>query len=106
MLARQMTAGLQAIRDSRRLGESKQLANKGVSFGWLTRQKDGLWDTSRVAGLPRASIIAKLYDHDSLIEFLKTLQVLPPGTPHLVVDENFHEKHWGSVRSSELTHNQ
>jgi hypothetical protein len=36
----------------------------------------------------------KSYDEDSLIEFLKTLQVLPPGTPYLVVDENFHEKGW------------
>lgn len=58
MLARQMTADLQSIRDSLRLGESKQLLTKGVSFGWLTRQKDGSWDTSRVEGLPRASIVA------------------------------------------------
>lgn len=29
------------------------------------------------------------YDKDSLIEFLKTLQVLPPGTESLIVDENF-----------------
>ena len=34
------------------------------------------------------------YDQDSIVEFLKTLQVLPPGTPWLVVDENFHEKQW------------
>lgn len=34
------------------------------------------------------------YDQDSLIEFLKTLQVLPPGTKHLVVDENFAPKVW------------
>jgi hypothetical protein len=27
-------------------------------------------------------------------EFLKTLQVLPPGTPYLVVDEHFHPKQW------------
>ena len=31
---------------------------------------------------------------DSIIEFLKTLQVLPPGTKHLIVDENGHEKAW------------
>jgi hypothetical protein len=37
---------------------------------------------------------ADQYDQDSLIEFLKTLQVLPPGTPYLVVDENFREKKW------------
>jgi CxxC motif-containing protein (DUF1111 family) len=34
------------------------------------------------------------YDQDSLIEFLKTLQVLPPGTPYSIVDENFREKRW------------
>jgi hypothetical protein len=34
------------------------------------------------------------YDQDSVIEFLKTLQVLPPGTRHLIVDERGHEKQW------------
>jgi len=34
------------------------------------------------------------YDQDSLIEFLKTLQVLPPGTKDLIVDENFKKKVW------------
>jgi len=34
------------------------------------------------------------YDQDSVIEFLKSLQVLPPGTPALVVDENFRERSW------------
>lgn len=58
MLARQMTAELQAIRDSLKLGETKPLIAKGVSFGRLTRRKDGSWDTSAVEGLPRASIVA------------------------------------------------
>lgn len=34
------------------------------------------------------------HDQDSLIEFLKTLQVLPPGTKDLIVDENFHKREW------------
>jgi hypothetical protein len=34
------------------------------------------------------------YEQDSIIEFLKTLQVLPPGTKHLVVDEHGKEKQW------------
>lgn len=58
MLARQMTAELQAIRDSLKLGETKPLIAKGVSFGRLTRRKDGSWDTTAVEGLPRASIVA------------------------------------------------
>ena len=33
-------------------------------------------------------------EQDSLIEFLKTLQVLPPGTRALVVDENGRRKQW------------
>jgi len=45
----------------------------------------------------------KEYDQDSLIEFLKTLQVLPPGTPYLVVDENFREKRWPPPSRLSLT---
>ena len=33
-------------------------------------------------------------DQDCVIEFLKTLQVLPPGVKHLIVDENYLHKHW------------
>jgi hypothetical protein len=58
MLARQMTAELQQTRDSLGLGQTKALVAKGVSFGTLTRRKDGSWDTSQVEGLPRASISA------------------------------------------------
>ena len=52
MLARQMTADLLTIRDSLRVGQSKPLVSKGISFGVLTRTREGLWDTSRVEGLP------------------------------------------------------
>ncbi len=34
------------------------------------------------------------HDQDALIEFLKTLQVLPAGVKHLVVDERHHPKNW------------
>jgi len=34
------------------------------------------------------------YDQDSIIEFLKSLQVLPSGTRHLVVDEHGQRKTW------------
>jgi cytochrome c peroxidase len=57
MLARQMTEELQAIRDSVTLGQTKALTAKGVSFGSITLTKAGLWDTSKVEGLPRASIL-------------------------------------------------
>jgi hypothetical protein len=56
MLARQMTAELQAIRDTIRPGESKPLVADGVSFGTLSRGKDGYWDTTRVEGIPYPSV--------------------------------------------------
>ncbi|MGE0550935.1 MAG: di-heme oxidoredictase family protein [Kofleriaceae bacterium] len=34
------------------------------------------------------------YDQNAIIEFLKTLQVLPPGTSHRIVDEDGHAKQW------------
>jgi len=34
------------------------------------------------------------YDQDCLVEFLKTLQVLPPGTKSLIVDERFQPRSW------------
>jgi cytochrome c peroxidase len=58
MLARQITEELQRIRDSIRLGETKDLAAKGIHFGKLTLTKAGLWDTSQVEGLPRLSLLS------------------------------------------------
>jgi cytochrome c peroxidase len=33
-------------------------------------------------------------EQDAVIEFLKTLQVLPPGTKDRIVDENYHARTW------------
>lgn len=68
MLAREMTAELHAIRDGMKLGDRRELATKGVSFGMLTRRKDGMWDMSEVQGLPRLSILAPMpIDRPSLV---------------------------------------
>lgn len=56
MLARQMTAQMQAIRDSIAPGTAKPLVASGVSFGTLARNADGTWNTSGVQGLPPASL--------------------------------------------------
>jgi hypothetical protein len=58
MLAREMTAELQAIRNQMKLGSTVELKTKGVYFGKLTRRADGGWDTNKVEGLPRLSLIA------------------------------------------------
>jgi hypothetical protein len=57
MMARQMTEELQFIRDGIKLGETKDLVAKGIRFGKLTLTKEGLWDTSKVEGLGRLSLI-------------------------------------------------
>jgi mono/diheme cytochrome c family protein len=56
MLARQMTADLQSLRDALRPTESVTLKTKGVSFGTLTRKPSGAWDVSTVEGLPPQSL--------------------------------------------------
>src|SRR5437879_2612665 len=43
MLARQMTADLQAERDATPLGGSSRLTSKGILFGSLTHNADGTW---------------------------------------------------------------
>ena len=35
-----------------------------------------------------------IYEQNAIIEFLKTLQVLPPGTRHRIVDERGRKKRW------------
>jgi hypothetical protein len=55
MLARQITADLQHIRDNTPPGSSRVLVSKGIHFGVLIHNIDGTWDTSRVEGLPAAS---------------------------------------------------
>ncbi len=58
MLARQMTEELQRIRVSMRIGETKALVAKGIRFGQLTLGANGLWDTTKVEGLGRLSLLS------------------------------------------------
>lgn len=56
MLARQMTATLQAQRNTLGPGMSTRLQAKGVDFGILARGVDGSWDTTQVSGIPAPSL--------------------------------------------------
>lgn len=56
MLARQMTADLQSARNGLAAGQSVALQSKGVSFGTLSRNDDGTWNTSAVVGIPAPSL--------------------------------------------------
>src|SRR6516164_3678693 len=67
MLARQMTADLQAERDGTPPGSSRQLMSKGISFGILTHNGDGTWNVSRVQGLAAPSLSTTGTNPPSLI---------------------------------------
>jgi cytochrome c peroxidase len=68
MLAREITTDLHAIRDTMKLGETCELVSKGISFGTLTRRGDGMWDSSKVEGMGRLSLLAPTpIDRPSLI---------------------------------------
>jgi cytochrome c peroxidase len=56
MLARQITADLQAIRKRTPPGGLNALVSKGISFGTIRRNPDGTWDTSLVSGIPAPSL--------------------------------------------------
>lgn len=56
MLARQITADLQATRDLLGPGQSAPLTSKGISYGTLSRLADGTWDVSQVEGLTPMSL--------------------------------------------------
>jgi hypothetical protein len=67
MLARQMTADLQAERDATPAGSVVQLMSKGIAFGLLSHNGDGTWDVSRVQGLPAPSLASTGTTAPSLI---------------------------------------
>lgn len=56
MLARQITADLQAIRDATPPGGGRALVSKRISFGVIRRNANGTWDTSQVQGLVAPSL--------------------------------------------------
>ncbi len=64
LLAREMTADLQAERDALDPGDSVALVTKGVSFGELARDYDGTYDISGLDGLAHGSMVG---DPPSLI---------------------------------------
>jgi hypothetical protein len=67
MLARQMTAELQAERDATPPGRSTRLTSKGISFGTLTHNVDGTWNVFHVQGLAAPSLSSKGTSPPSLI---------------------------------------
>ena len=67
MLARQITADLQAKRNGIPPGGSTPLVSKGISFGTLTHRLDGTWDTSAVEGIAAPSLVSSATSPPSLL---------------------------------------
>jgi hypothetical protein len=67
MLARQITADLQGIRDETPPGGASPLVSKGVSFGKIIHNADGTWDISQVEGIPAPSLATSGQTAPSLI---------------------------------------
>ena len=87
MLARQITADLQSLRDNLAPGHTTFLHSKGINFGSLSRDADGNWDTSAVEGIPPTSLVSS-----------------GPGTPPSLLIRPFHQA--GAVISlREFTNN-
>jgi hypothetical protein len=67
--------------------------------GQFTTMREAILGHAGEADASRAAFRAlTAYEQGSLIEFLKTLQVLPPGTKYPVVDENGRKKDWPPAR--------
>jgi hypothetical protein len=67
MVARQMTADLQAIAAATPAGMSSQLLTKGISFGIITHNPDGTWNSSQCAGIAAPSLSSKGTTAPSLV---------------------------------------
>src|SRR6266436_6292372 len=67
MVARQMTADLQAIAAATPPGSSRALVTKGVSFGTIAHNADGTWNTAKVVGLPAPSLKSSATTPPSLL---------------------------------------
>ncbi len=61
---------------------------------YTTLRKSVLAHAGEARESRKAFQLSSEYDQDSVIEFLKSLQVLPPGTKSLVVDEDYKPKVW------------
>jgi len=59
---------------------------------FTTLRETVLTHAGEALGSAKAFASIGKYDQDCIIEFLKTLQILPPGTKHLIVNERGHQK--------------
>ncbi|HEY3457023.1 MAG TPA: di-heme oxidoredictase family protein [Bryobacteraceae bacterium] len=99
MLARQITADLQAIRDRLQPGQQASLHSKGILFGVLARNADGSWNTAGVEGLCPESLVSLDAAHPPSLLILPFHQA--GGTVSLRVFTNDAFNHHHGMQSTE-----
>jgi hypothetical protein len=93
MLARQITADLQGIRDAMVPGSRARLVSKGISFGKLGRNVDGSWDTSSVQGLPPQSLASLDSEHPPSLLILPFHQAAATVSLRVFTNDAFNQHH-------------
>lgn len=93
MLARQITADLQNIRNSLQPGQRAQLTSKGISFGILARNADGSWNTSGVTGLPPQSLASSDSQNPPSLLILPFHQSGSTVSLRVFTDDAFNQHH-------------
>jgi cytochrome c peroxidase len=93
MVARQITADLQSIRDRIRPGQTAQLTSKGITFGALSRDADGTWNTAAVEGLPPQSLASADAQHPPTLLILPFHQAGSTVSLRVFTNDAFNQHH-------------
>jgi hypothetical protein len=93
MLARQITADLQAARDRLRPGQQVRLQSKGISFGVLSRNRDGSWNTAEVDGLCSESLVSSDAQHSPSLLILPFHQAGATVSLRVFTNDTFNHHH-------------
>ena len=93
MLARQITADLQTIRNGIRPGQRAALVAKGISFGTLARNLDGSWNTAAVEGLSPQSQASSDAQHPPSLLILPFHQAASTISLRVFANDAFNQHH-------------
>ncbi len=93
MLARQITENLQNIRARIQPGQSAPLVSKGISFGTLSRNLDGSWNTTAVEGLPPQSLVSANAQHPPSLLILPFHQAASTVSLRVFTNDAFNQHH-------------
>jgi hypothetical protein len=93
MLARQITADLEAIRNRIGPGQQARLLSKGISFGVLARHGDGTWNTAAVEGLPPQSLVSSDAQHPPSLLILPFHQAASTVSLRVFTNDAFNQHH-------------